>query len=190
MCASFLQETIIARENLSQEFYCSNDHLPIMQYFLTPFSILVLESNTCSRFAGSLKEAPAGGAGRVRLGWLCFGRHLQRVLSQVLCSRLPWTWPGHLEEVLIPSGCLGPEWPEGLVKGGKVEQCRPPAARKPSAWSPMGWESGWLAYPIFRAKAGSQELGKDCCLPFLAGGPDDEFEFKTYIAFVFREKVI
>lgn len=52
------KETIIARENLSQEFYCSNDHLPIMQYFLTPVSILVLESNRCSRFAGSLKRLP------------------------------------------------------------------------------------------------------------------------------------
>ena len=52
------KETINARENLSQEFFCSNDHLPIMQYFLAPVPILVLESNTCSKFMGSLKRLP------------------------------------------------------------------------------------------------------------------------------------
>lgn len=29
-----------------------------MQYFLTPVSILILESNTCSKFMGSLKRLP------------------------------------------------------------------------------------------------------------------------------------
>ncbi|XP_060259429.1 uncharacterized protein LOC114109663 isoform X2 [Ovis aries] len=52
----------------------------------------------------------------------------------------------------------------------------------------MGWESGWLAYPSLEQKQGAKSWVRTAALPSLAGGPDDEFDFKTYIAFVFREK--
>ena len=54
----------------------------------------------------------------------------------------------------------------------------------------MGWESGWLAYPSLEHELGAKSWVRTAALPSLAGGPDDEFDFQMYIAFVFKEKVI
>lgn len=42
-----------------------------------------------------------------------------------------------------------------------------PAAQKPSAWSPAGWESGWLAYPFLEHELGAQSWVRTAALPSL-----------------------
>lgn len=99
---------------------------------------------------------------------LLWGRHLQRVFD-------PST-------VLTPPLNLAPAFGRGAhplrlfrtkvasgVGEGKVEQCRPACCPKAFCLVSCGVGVQVTCVPIFRARAGSQELGKDSCPPIPGG---------------------